>query len=291
MSAAGVFTRMKRVEFVEKSLGEVGDGTAWPIKVTLDQLAEILYRVKDSKFSGAITETIDGVAVEFGFSGDPDTDLVSEVSVYDYDWFMRRGFSATDVAGFTGYFGEGYSVGGTEYFDIGSNERGIWTPAVTAGSSFRTGLSHEFSIVMNGYLETEPLPSHYLAYNAVGGVISPAGAILTISREVAWVDANSSGNPFDSNNEIWLGLTFDIWGTLYFTTFASTSTATAGNDVYTGLELELELSSGVLSCPIYFSTGDDTASFSGTIRIEATAWWPYAKPGGPVWNSGTGAKL
>jgi hypothetical protein len=34
----GVFTRMKRVTFVEKAAGEVGDGTDYPMLVTLDQL-------------------------------------------------------------------------------------------------------------------------------------------------------------------------------------------------------------------------------------------------------------
>lgn len=46
----GVFTRMKRFKFVKKTALEVGDGTAFPMEVTPDQLAEIGYRVRDSKF-------------------------------------------------------------------------------------------------------------------------------------------------------------------------------------------------------------------------------------------------
>jgi hypothetical protein len=284
---------MKRVEFVEKTAGEVGDGTAWPMLVTLDELAEIMYRVKDAKFTGAITETLAGVSVTFGFSGDPVTELVSETSSDDYTWTVRRGYSATDVEDFEGYFGEGYTVGGTEYFDIGTNERGMWTPPVNEGGFFRTGFSQNLTIFSDGGLETDPLPDHYLCYNTVDGSISPGQAVLGISNEVAWVDSNESGNPFDPENELWIGLSFDVFGTLYFSTFASTSTATAGNDVSTGLQLELQISSGVLTCPIYFSTGDGAASYSGAIRIEATEWWPYAKgsPAEPVWDSETGVKL
>lgn len=47
----GVFTRMKRVTFVEKTAGEVGDGTDFPILVTLDQLAEIMYRVRKAEIT------------------------------------------------------------------------------------------------------------------------------------------------------------------------------------------------------------------------------------------------
>lgn len=58
MSAQGVFTNNYRVKFVEKSGSEVGNGTAFPMLVTLDQLAEILYRVKDAWFtSGQILTT------------------------------------------------------------------------------------------------------------------------------------------------------------------------------------------------------------------------------------------
>jgi hypothetical protein len=288
--SVGVFTLDTRYTLVEKTAGEVGDGTAWPMLVTLDQVDEITLRVKDSKCTGSISETLDGVSVTFGFSGTPEPELVSEVSADDYDWFVRRGYSATEVDGYEGYFGEGYSVGGTEYFDIGDNERGILEPPVNI-SGMRTGFSHEFTVFSDGGLETDPLPSHYLCYNTVDGSISPGQAILELSGQVAWVDVTGSGNPYDPGNELWIGLSFDVFGTLYFSTSASTDVATAGNSVATGLNLEIEISSAVLTCPIYFSSADAESSFSGAIRIAATEWWPYAKPGGAVWNAGTGAKL
>lgn len=286
----GVFTRMKRLEFVEKLSSEVGDGTAWPLLVTQDQLAEILYRVKDSAFSGSVTETLGGVTVEFGFSGDPANALVAEDSAYDYLWFSRRGYSATDVDGFEGYFGEGYSVGETEYFDIADKEKGVWAPPVNEGFSFRTGLTHEFTVFSEGGLESDPLPDHYLAYNKVDSSISPAQALLQISGEVAWVDVNGSGNPFDPENELYLALQLDMFGTLYFSTSLSTNAVEAGNSVATGVQFEIGLSTSDLAIPIYFTTGDGSASYSGAIRLDATEWWPYAKIGGDVWDADTGIK-
>ena len=48
--AEGVYTRNKRFSFVEKLISEVGEGTLYPMKVTMTQLAEIMYRVNDAKW-------------------------------------------------------------------------------------------------------------------------------------------------------------------------------------------------------------------------------------------------
>ena len=289
----GVFTRMKRVEFVEKTSSEVGDGTAFPMEVTLDQLAEIMYRVKDSVFSGSVTEDYTGIINTYGFSGAPTSELVSEATTGVWEWFVRRGYSTGDVSGFAGYFGSSYPVNGDNWFDIEDNERGVWAPNVSGVSDFRTGYSHLFSSNFETE-EIDPSPSHYLAYNTLDGYFSPSIATLVFSREVAWVDVNLSGNPFDPANQLYLGLSFDMQGVFYTTTYISSNSATAGNASPTGLSLEIELSGGVvLDCPIYFSSYDAIATYSGSIRCIATEWWPYAKgsPAEPVWDSETGVKF
>jgi len=40
-----------RIKFVKKESADVGDGTDFPMLVTLDQLAEIMYRVRDAWFT------------------------------------------------------------------------------------------------------------------------------------------------------------------------------------------------------------------------------------------------
>jgi hypothetical protein len=47
-----------RPTFVEKTISEVGHGTFFPLLVTLDQIAEIFFRVKDAWISsGSVTFT------------------------------------------------------------------------------------------------------------------------------------------------------------------------------------------------------------------------------------------
>jgi hypothetical protein len=54
----GVFTRMKRFQFVEKTAGEVGDGTIYSAQVTVAQIEELFYRVRDSKFTAGRVKII-----------------------------------------------------------------------------------------------------------------------------------------------------------------------------------------------------------------------------------------
>jgi hypothetical protein len=49
--AEHVTTFSPRITFVKKTAEEVGDGTDFPMLVTIDQLAEIMYRVRDAWFT------------------------------------------------------------------------------------------------------------------------------------------------------------------------------------------------------------------------------------------------
>ena len=51
MASRQINTFLPRVNFIQTASEDVGDGTRYPIQVTLDQIAEIFYRVRDSKFT------------------------------------------------------------------------------------------------------------------------------------------------------------------------------------------------------------------------------------------------
>lgn len=303
-SATGRMWNWGRVKFVEKTAGEVGDGKAWPLLVTLPQLMEIIYRIKDSEFSGAVTETWSGIVNAIGFSGTPTAELVSAAHTSEfYDWFVRRGYSAIDVTGAADFFGAAYSVdagslGGLaasgDYYDVGSDERALWIGGTAVkfngASEWRTGFSHAF-IGDGSPPDLDPLPSHYLAYHQLDGVYFGAEASLVFNGQVAWVDVAESGNPLDPANELYLGLEFRASDVAYVGNYNfSTNSVSASSTVSTGVEFELELSNSVvLACPIYVYTAGGGASYSGSIRCTATEWWPYATPVGlPAWDSDNG---
>jgi hypothetical protein len=276
---------------------ECGDGTHYPLEVTAAQLAEIFYRVKDSKLTGSVTETYDGTSSTLGFSGTPDTALVFGTTTTDYDWFSRRGYSTTDVTGYAGIFGSVYTVSGGSagsgnFYDVGDDERAMWLPSSTAvnfngPSAHPTGFSHDVRAL--GYGILSPAPSWYHAYHDLDGNLFGGGATLEFNGQVAWLDDNASGNPLDPLNRRFLGVRFVIGSSAYYTSFFDT--LGGGASLAGSAEFELELSNSVvLSCPLYTGVFSEDYTCSGSIRAVATKWWPYKTTAGdPAWNTTTGA--
>lgn len=328
--SAGVFTNDLRFTFVDKTAGEVGEGTAFPLLVTQDQLAEIMYRVRDSVFSGSITETYNnGIdppsLITLGISGSPATNLVEFTSVVDgpgatVDWFVQRGYSTANAVGWEAYFKEPYDIDTSfpmplfsEAYDA-DDERAMWIPNSSgigfngAGypsstfnddtpiNDFVTGFSHCFLGAWNN--GNDFTYSGYKAYHNLGYSDDfPAAAYLAFGSQVAWVDENESGNPIDPLNKLYISLQFEIFGTFYTQELWSTSySAISGNAFPMGVYFEIELQTGdVITCPLYSNKPypDAAYTYSGAIRVKATEWWPYAKdsPAVPVWDAGTGARL
>ena len=155
----GVFTRMKRFQFVEKTAGEVGAATVYSAPVTVAQLEELFYRVRDTKFvSGSVR--VDGIGnaedegepgwYEVRFTGyEHGSNLVEagEGSGFvDFDtpsltaYFSQRAYSMIEyeprpsaLPGFSGYFSDSYTVDSTLFgeglkvLDL-EEERGMWIP-------------------------------------------------------------------------------------------------------------------------------------------------------------------
>jgi len=291
----GVFTRMKRVTFVEKTAGEVGDGTEFPMLVTLDQLAEIMYRVRDAWFTaGSFKIFGDTLTIRAGTT----YPLVSvttadDESLYGTGYFHARGYNVkgTVAAAFASYFAAPYAIFSTNYQDCDS-EAGIWFPDYEvldysySSTDFRCGFSHAV-----GCSNSDPwsyIPSN--VYTAIGihddaPEISntPAALRVDFTGEVAYV----GDNPLDPAAEIYLGV--EMNGSMSGNGVRTKIDGYNTDD--TGANFVLGLAGGdSVSCKLY--SGDTHDSVSDFV-LQAQTWWPYAKgsPAEPVWDSGTGAKL
>ena len=304
MSAAGVFTRLKRVEFVEKNSGEVGDGTAWPLLVTPDQLAEIAYRVKDMRVadggSATYTVTVEAEELVYSFVGDDYTPSDSALCSDDFlrGYYASLPDSETFVvpASHADYFGEEYSIDTPfetmRVWNISDNERGMWLPELDAGGGFSFP-----AFTVAGRLATGLSFTSYQAakwafeFPGSGG---SGGAGLYFLPQVAFVDTTGSGNPLDPGNELYMGCGFSAGPFDGSTDFGLSSFPAEPPYIGVGtIDLDIVLSDSTVTMVIYcHAIAEPDGSFSGSpIEIRATKWWPFAKPGGPAWNSATGEKL
>ena len=297
----GVFTRNKRVTFVpgEVTLGTpssgfvaCGPGTAFPLQVTLRQLAEILYRVKDARLSGSSTTTLSFATYTMEVVGTTmPTDFYSGS---ESDVLVKRSYANTDDP----------PANLTEEDRIWRGPLSYPTDTIPAGTLasgyYDIGLEETLITGFTHYIESFAPPSTegYDISGYIGGDEStryPAAAFLMFGNRVAWVDANESGNPFDPNNELYVELFFDGYsietGLRLADTYCSTNLDYAP-DMQSAGELTLELSGGTsVSCYLYGRFSEETTSTVANFTMTPVAWWPYAKAGGAVWNTGTGAKI
>lgn len=121
---------------------------------------------------------------------------------------------------------------------------------------------------------------------------------LSFSKQVAWVDADGSGNPLSGGNP------------LYIPVYFSMDTDAGGFAVGSGLmfhflgesipsssvcNLVLSMVNGSVTVPLFVRplTFLDSVTESGTdIQITATEWWPYSHPdGSPKFNRFTGERI
>ena len=309
----GVFTRMKRVTFVKGWLTggtdpadgsvECGDGTPRPLEVTgatiavkLDKIAEIFHRVKDAYFTaGDIHFSSVDVTIHSATSAPSDRSLYDAMIGYQgrgYHTLVTVGAN-TIPARFLPYLGDEYDDGsGGMYRDISDNEAGIHLTYQSGELPTWNNASIGVATTAFYYFATsDPLTADPLWFYSVDS--SPAyydamGAVL-VGGKIGYVLANPSDSIFTSTTRFFLTLDFTTSEggySLYASTLKTDDPTSVCNYV-------MRLSTGDLSCPMYpdaYSTAGGSASGSDFIH-EATEWWPYAKAGGAVWNTGTGAKI
>ena len=242
-----------RVKFVEGSLDGVigvkcGDGTRNSILVTVDQLSEIYYRVKDAEFTqGSFSWDAFGDTAEISVTtGVPPTALVTLVGDSAGDHAVSaRGFCAIenvvspneplDEYG-AGYFGATYYI--TNQWenlavrDIGINERAMWANGSNTNpkSDATYGSFWSGSVLLGGaYVGYADLVApfrtgfnqtftDYFAYPTVYGIWSDTSYFdsysetsLNIGDKVVFIDTTGSGDPYDSGNSLYISIYSDAW--------------------------------------------------------------------------------
>ena len=300
--SVGVFTRMKRVKFVsgwetggtdpEDGSLECGHRTAFPIEITLAQLEELVYRVKDAIYTaGELEFTANGGTVQYI----PPSSYHTERTGIDGGCFTTRGYS---YAGTDEYNGSEYTVGSDTYSDIGDNERGMWR---TIWNTPRTiSSSHSLTDAFTFYSNT-PSGSSDFGWQESGGLYGLFAESIRGIR-VAVVKSSPSDGFFATTNKFFLEFEFHWFdyaevGPVFGGGTNSQNPVNGIGDWGSTAEVlcnyVIRLASGDISCPIYINDAFDEITSPGGSDIihEGVEWWPYAKAGGAVWNTGTGAKI
>jgi hypothetical protein len=218
--AEHITTFSPKFTFVEKTAAEVGAGTAYPMLATADQLAEVMYRVRLSKFTSGYFKKLDDFDELYTYfealntSTDPTTAEPLEIEVIDFtlEHLVVRGYgvawndedsdlSGEDVAAsFLPYYGDKITVtpSGTDFnyrealseyciFVPPYKRFGVYDPVFQTGFSF----TNFYSTDVTSY-------NTFINYYALGVVSSD----IAFSGEVGWVDVDGSGNPTSPNNEM-----------------------------------------------------------------------------------------
>lgn len=306
-------TLRSRVEFVEKATGDVGAGTGW-VEVTADQLAEIMYRVKDAWFTSGALSASDGTTISvIGSLATSD-----KFALYDDDCTLERSYCLLSTSTFdhaAHYFGAGYDnpifTAETHAYDIANDEIGILAPdeVMTPVTGINTPSeffeTYNFQVVWGDYAYSEVTfrcgfhhivaqdmrgtPPRYGIYAHPTGypeTVDPTITSLLFSGRVAWVDDDLSGNPFSGGNRLFVGMYF------YLSPSASginlSNRYAPGDNIAAGVNLVLQLADSTVSCPLYqYATGLTTSG--SDFVITAKEWWPYATSAGlPAWDTSTG---
>ena len=306
-----------RPTFVEKTIGEVGDGTAWPMECTLDQIAEIFYRVKDAWFTeGGVSFDYFGAEISLQSSTSAPANRAFGVSASTLG--QTRGYTVLDSPALSAhnqqYLGEPYPAvkdfmaidGGTyteaDYRDIADDELGIWIQGATAGSIWglfgedylKSAFDYSYSYSALDY-SPPPVTLAHVFRNTFDDGINPVvenfiEVSVGIDRGVAYVLADPSDNLFSPNTRFFLGVrVFILAGVAGALTIIGDTDLTAA--LHTGAgplaslcNYVIRLSSGDIYCPIYFTESDGIteAAVLGSpsdFIHEATEWWPYDKDG------------
>jgi len=276
---------------------ECGDGTLSPMVVTLDQLAEIFYRVKDAWFTQG-TYSISGSDLELN-AVDPPTELRSEL--YANPQGSRRGYSISGTlpSALDSFFGAAYTVDSVAWRDIGDSELAMWIPdsvdyewylpdmdIVNLAGQGPATIASAFNCHMAYSAGSDPSEAGYafIRYENSGGEEWTEAAVA-MSGVVVWTGADS---PLDPAATLYLGIEMVLTSDAHDVEFGSFNRTAS---VLTSVNFKLKLSDGSTpSCPLY-NTG--AAFTSGTdFVLEAKKWWPYATTtGDPAWDTATGLPI
>jgi len=291
----GVFTRNKRFTWVDGQVTSgtpdegfvaCGDGTAFPMEVTLNQVAEIFYRVKDAWFTlGSASWKISGSPQTITAPINAPANRTLEI---DGSTYQTRGYTILDAYP---YNGATYDAGiGNYYSDIADNENGMWKDAWNDPDHV-DAFSYEQddpNSIQGGYFE-------WWGDTGLG-----VYAKVYRGKRVAVVKADPADGLYAPTNQFFLEIEmywFD-YGVVPFGGSTNIYNSQGGFGDFSSRAVLisnyiLRLATGDATCPVYFDALGSTDETGTDFIHEAQVWWPYAKdnPAVPVWDTDNGAKL
>lgn len=294
--SAGVLTPELRFKFVEKLASEVGAGKTYCMLATLDQIAELFFRVKHTSWEGSM-----------GFTWDPGGGTITRELIAPtasiatpnvrFAGDLKRGYWIRNTGTTTHdreYLTASYTVGGVAYRDIAENENGLHVRSSTPKwndppNNVQTAYSYHAD-----NFEDESTGEHVF-HASEAATFFGAFVSVDFTGEIAYVTDPADPHLLSPLTQFYIGVIFDAfdyesllpagYSSLYSVPHTPIQTST-----YT-----IRLQTGDITCVIY---GDalgftDYAALSYGVIQTATEWFPYAKnsPAVPVWNSATGARL
>lgn len=328
--AIGVSIAEPRVKFVKGWLTggsdpsdgsvECGDGTAYPLEVTLPQLWEIFYRVKDAWFTGGSISIATGdPLLEPTFSASLNAPSAAPTNRASYSAELRRGYTTITESGsavipdiYDGYFGEEYDAGsGAMYRDIAGFEKAMWAEGeddvtlpywdTTSGGGFLT-IAFSFEHVAGSVGESEGFHVTLAFDPAPPTYLNDASAFVKFNGAVAVIRENEGDSFLASTNRFFVGVEFfaqdgaENFGVFQVSTNLDSLSGTGepverSSEDSEYVQYAIHLSGEVVvSCPVYVYYGDDTTypyPYGEDFTHVVQEWWPYATPG-PTWNHLTG---
>jgi hypothetical protein len=192
MSSQNIITNNYRFQFVEKQENEVGDGTPYDAEITIEQLEELFYRVKEAQFTAGsakhnriIEDESEVVLVgeyTFFFSGQEATDRYIETGNFFDDtsvlqvYFSQRSYSfiqdpsrSESKENFFDYFKDSYTIssgswnsGPTSYdyevecYDVDDDESVMW---IQGSCNYASKLNYHTMYI---FFNSQDKPFHYI---------------------------------------------------------------------------------------------------------------------------------
>lgn len=246
----------------------------------------------------------------------------SENVLFGPEWYYTRGYTtiapAREYA--QAFLGEQYAawendLGETYRADILPDERGMWLPEFSdkiadAGVTTDFTTAFSFDSHAHSYPSTDTQLFEIRTGSVESGVVGATsrygtGFSVVFTGEVAVVKGSPTNDLMSSGNAFYMGLRVrsgrkrNPLSSIYFYYGVSSIPSEEGflSPYHCG-DYEIRLASPPYpTCKLYSDeTNVPPADYPsspgiGTIIHKATKWWPYAKPGGPVFNATTGAKL
>jgi hypothetical protein len=268
-----------------------GNGTAFPMEVTLDQVAEIFYRVKDAWFTGGSASwDISWETQTINAATDAPTNRRLDVGASTY---QQRGYCKL---GGDDYNGATYNSGiGSYYSDIADNENGMWKDAWNDPDHVDA-----FSYEQDDPNSTQGGDPEWWGDEGLGFYGLGVYAKVFRGKRVAVVKADPADGLYAPTNQFFLEIEM-YWydyGVVPFGGGTNIYNSEGGFGDFSSRAINicnyiLRLETGDATCPVYFDALGSTNEWGSDFIHEPQVWWPYAKnnPAVAVWNINNGAKL